>query len=103
VIRAELERITKEAVTEKELADSKTSISGRMTLGMEECNAQAEWFARQFLFGKKIETYEEILQKIKKVTVKDVQRVAKNIFVWNRARVAAIGSIKKSDLIKILK
>lgn len=103
VIRAELQRITLEPVTAKELADAKSSISGRMTLGMEECNAQAEWFAKQFLFADKMQTYEEVLKKINKVTVKDVQRVAKKIFDWKQVRATAIGTVKKEDLIKLLK
>lgn len=103
VIRAELRRIVDEPVTAKELADAKSSISGRMTLGMEECNAQAEWFAKQFLFADKMQTYEEVLQKINKVTIKDVQCVAKKIFDWKQVRAAAIGTVKKEDLIKILK
>ncbi len=103
VIRAELQRIVNEPVTEKELADAKSSICGRMTLGMEECSSQAEWFAKQFLFSDKINTYEEVLEKIKKVTIKDVQRVADKIFDWKEVRAAAIGTVKKEDLIKILK
>ncbi len=103
VIRAELRRIVDEPVTAKELADAKSSISGRMTLGMEECNAQAEWFAKQFLFADKMQTYEEVLKKIDKVRIKDVQRVAKKIFDWKQVRAAAIGTVKKEDLIKLLK
>lgn len=103
VIKAELQRITAEPVTAKELADAKSSICGRTTLGMEECSAQAEWFAKQFWFSKKIETYEQVLQKIKKVTIADVQNIAKKIFDWDQVRVAAIGTIKKENLIKFLK
>ena len=102
-IRAELLRITMEPVTARELADAKSNISGRMTLGMEDCSAQAEWFAKQYWFATKVQTYEEVLQKINKVTIADVQRVAKKYFDWNQARTAVIGTIKKADLVKILK
>lgn len=102
-IRFELNKIATEPVTTKELADAKSSVSGRMTLGMEDCSAQAEWFAKQFWFANKVQTYEEVLEKINKVTVADVQRVAKKFFDWNQARTAVIGTIKKADLIKILK
>lgn len=103
VIRAELQRMADEMVSPKELADAKSSISGRMTLGMEECNSQAEWFAKQFLFSDKIQTFEQVLEKINKVTIKDVQRVAKKTLDWKLVRAAAIGTVKKEALIKILK
>ncbi len=102
-IRGEVSRIALEPVTAKELADAKSSMSGRMTLGMEDCSAQAEWFAKQFWFADKVQTYEEVLQKINKVTIADVQKVAKKIFDWNQVRVAVIGTVKKADLIKLLK
>lgn len=103
VIKEELKKICDELVSAKELIDAKTSISGRMTLGMEDSSAQAEWYAKQFWFANKIETFEQVLQKINKVTPKDVQRIAKKIFDWKQIRVAAIGPLKKQDIIKLIK
>jgi predicted Zn-dependent peptidase len=103
VIKEELEKISTELVSVKELKDAKSNISGRMTLGMEDCSAQAEWFAKQFWLADKMQTYEQVLQKINKVTAADVKRVAKKIFNWGDVHVAAIGQIKKDVLIKVLK
>lgn len=103
VIRTELKKIAENKVSEKELKDAKSSISGRMTLGMEDCSAQAEWFAKQFWFAKETESYEQILKKINKVTVNDVFKVAQKLFDWNQIRVAVIGTVKKDEVIKLLK
>ncbi len=103
VIREELQKICEQPVSKKELADAKSNLSGRMTLAMEECSAQAEWYAKQFWLANKMETYEQVLQKINKVTIRDIQRVASKIFDWNQVRVVAIGPIKKQDLIGNLK
>lgn len=103
VIKDELQKICDVAVTEKELKDAKSNISGRTTLHMEDCSSQAEWFAKQFWMMDKIMTYEQVLQKIKAVTVKDVQRMAKKIFDWSEVRVAVIGNVKKEDIINLFK
>jgi len=103
VIKEELQKISEVLVTEKELKDAKSNISGRTTLHMEDCSAQAEWFAKQFWMMDKILTYEQVLQKIKAVTVKDVQRLAKKIFDWSEVRVAVIGNVKKDEIINLLR
>ncbi|MFA7653507.1 MAG: pitrilysin family protein [Candidatus Magasanikbacteria bacterium] len=102
VIKEELNKIATKPVSDKELHEAKSNFSGRMVLGMEESNAVADWFAKQFWFSKKIETYEQVLQKIKKVTTGDVLKLAKKLFVWNEARLAVIGSAKENEIIKLL-
>jgi predicted Zn-dependent peptidase len=103
VIKNEFAKISAKNVSDKELENAKTSLTGRMILSMEESNVRADWLSRQFWFSKKIETYEEALEKIKKVTKSDVLRVAKKIFVWEEARVAVIGQIKKENVINLMK
>lgn len=103
VIREELKKIATSGVTDKELKDAKSSLSGRMALAMEECNAQAEWFAKQFWFMKKTMTPEQVVQAVKKVTAKEVQEIAKKLFVEEEMRLAAIGPINKEDVLKMLK
>jgi len=103
VIRLELNKISENEVSKKELSDAKSNFSGRLTLNMEDSSALAEWFAKQFWFNDSILTYEQVLKNINKVTLKDVQRVAKKVFDWDQVRVALIGSVKKDSLIKMLK
>jgi len=103
VIKEELEKVTVELVSDKELRDAKSNLSGRMTLSMEDSSSQAEWFAKQFWLSDNIQTYEQVLQKIKKVSSADVKRVAKKIFNWNNMHMAVIGQVKKDSLLKILK
>lgn len=103
VIKEELSKIANIPVSVKELTDAKNNFSGRLTLSMEESNAQAQWFAKQFWFADKIETYEQTLSKIKKVSVADVLRVAKRVFVWEQAHVALIGDIKQDKLINLMR
>ena len=44
----------------------------------------------------------EALERINKVTVKDVQRLAKQIFRWNEMRLAVIGKISKTEVLALI-
>ncbi|MCX6782002.1 MAG: pitrilysin family protein [Candidatus Magasanikbacteria bacterium] len=101
-IEAQVKRIATELVSSKELADAKSNIAGHLTLAMENSHNQAQWFAENFLFFKKLESYEEAVAKIKKVTAKDVLNLAKIIFKPQAKRVAVISAKKKSQIIKSL-
>ncbi len=103
VIKSELLKITKEPVLAKELADSKNNIAGRTELSMENSSAQAQWFAKQFWFADKIQTYEQITKKIKTVTAADVKRVAKKLFDFDQMRAAVIGPMSKDKVLDLLK
>ncbi len=102
VIKSELEKIKKETVSAKELLDSKNNIAGRTELSMESSSAQAQWFAKQFWFADKIQTYEEVTNKMKKVTAADIKRVANKVFNFDQARIAVIGPVNKDKVLKLL-
>lgn len=103
VIKGELEKIKEHPVSAKELIDSKNNIAGRTELSMENSSTQAQWFAKQFWFASKIQTYEQVTKKIRQVTVADVQRVAKKIFDFNQMRIAVIGPMSREKVLELLK
>jgi predicted Zn-dependent peptidase len=103
VIKDELVKIKEKPVSAKELFDSKNNIAGHTELSMENSGAQAQWFAKQFWFSDKMETYEQVTNKIKKVTAGDVKRVAKKLFDLNQMRVAVIGPLSKDKVITLIK
>ncbi len=102
VIREELQKIITEPITEKELLDAKNYLTGHVALQLEDSFNEANWFAEKFLFAKKLETFEEMSRQLKKVTVKPVQKVAKNVIDFNEMRVAAIGPFSKEKLLEWL-
>ena len=99
VIKAEVERIAKEPVTEEELNNAKTSLAGRLALGLEDSSAQAEWYGKQVLFNAKINLPRGVVEKLNKVTVKDVQKLAERLLVSPEMRLAIIGPVSKADVI----
>lgn len=103
VIKDELEKVKEHGVSPKELIDAKNNIAGRRELAMENSSAQAEWFAKQFWFNKKIETYEQVVAKIKQVTAADIKRVANKIFNLEKMHIAVIGPMDKAKVLDSLK
>lgn len=93
VVQKELEKMVKKGVSKRELADAKTHIRGSMQLSLEDSSVVANYYAKQALFAKKIETPEQRLAKVEKVTAEQVQAVAKQVFKWNKVRIAIIGNI----------
>jgi predicted Zn-dependent peptidase len=103
IIAEELMKIAEETVSAKELADAKNNIAGRTELAMEDSSAQAQWFAKQFWFADKIETYEEVVKQIKRVTAAEVKKLAKKLFDLKQMRVAIIGPMSKDKVLELLK
>lgn len=78
-IMEELKKVTVTGVTPDELRRAKDHIRGRLTLAFEDSSFQADWYGKQWMFRKEIETPEERVKKLNRVTVKDVKRVARAI------------------------
>ncbi|OGI17093.1 MAG: hypothetical protein A3J63_04610 [Candidatus Moranbacteria bacterium RIFCSPHIGHO2_02_FULL_40_12b] len=94
VILKEYKKISSEKVEKKELQRAKDYIKGRSVMGLEASDEVAMFFIDQELKRKKIMTVEEIFEKIDKVTIDDLLRVAKDIFHENKLNLAVIGPHK---------
>lgn len=97
VIIAELQRITQEKVTDDELKKAKEMIRGRLAIWQESTNFLAEYFGTTFVLDRKIETFDEYLQKIDAVTTEDVKKVAEELFKNEKFNLQIIGPIKDKD------
>lgn len=80
------------AVSSQELSKAKEFLKGHFVLELEDSRAVAGFFGSQELLEKKIDTPEEVIEKIKKVTIEEVQDVAKRYFVNKGLNLAAIGN-----------
>ncbi len=104
VIIAELDRIASEKVTEDELKKAKEMIRGRLSIRQESTNFLAEYFGTNFVLDRKIETFDEYLQKIDAVTIDDLKEVAEELFKRERFNLQIIGPFKNPEpFLKILK
>lgn len=97
VIYAELMRTVMEKVSEDELKKAKEMIRGRLALQSESTNFLAEYFGINFVLERKIETFTEYLQRVEKVTVADIQEIAKELFVKENFNLQVIGPFKEKQ------
>ena len=102
VILEEYRKIEK--VKEEELAKAKEFLKGRLILELEDSRFMASIFGTSEISEGKIRTPEEIMAKIDKVTLEDLERVAGDIFRPEKLNLAVIGPFKDgSRFRKLLK
>ncbi len=97
VIAAEYQKIVSNNVEEKELVKAKEFIKGRLILDLEDSKNVAGIYGFQDFLNKKTYTPKEILEEVDKVTSKDIQRVAKDVFKVNKLNLAVIGPFKDRE------
>lgn len=105
VIRAIIEEcamLRDELVAEKELQKTKDHMIGGLVLGLETSDDLASFYGSQELLTGEITPPAVLAARIKKVTARDVQKVAKIIFKDNRLNLAIVGPYKKEASFKKL-
>ncbi|MBI2593737.1 insulinase family protein [Candidatus Daviesbacteria bacterium] len=96
IIIEELQKIVSKKVSEGELKKAKELIRGRLALRSESTNFLAEHFGTQFILDRKLESFEDYLKKIDRVTEEEVLETAKYLFDKNRFNLQVIAPIKDS-------
>lgn len=94
VIRQELEKAADKGVTEEELARAKAYIEGKVSINLEDTSSLAQWYSEQELLTNETHTPEDRFKRLHKISAADVDRVAKNLFDFNKATLAIIGPYK---------
>lgn len=81
-------------VRNEELVKAKEYLKGHLILELEDSRTVASFFGTQEILERKIRTPPEIMGEIEKVTVKDLGRVARNIFFPEKLNLAIIGPFR---------
>lgn len=103
-ILSEYRKIKAKGPSKKELNKAKEYLKGKAQIALESSNAVASFWAEQEILREKTETLEQIFKKIDKVTVRDVQFVAQNIFQDEKLNMALIGPTRnKGHILKCLR
>jgi predicted Zn-dependent peptidase len=97
IILKEMKKIAKNGVTRDEFIKARSGFEGRLAFSLETSDTIAGNFAEQEAVRGEIIVPEESLRRIKKVTMKDIQRVAQEIFVDEKLNCAIIGPQKKNE------
>lgn len=100
VVAAELEKIKKYSVGEKELNKAREFLKGKTTLSLEDNQVRLDWFLEKAAFYKRIKTPDEVFKEIDKVTAADVQKIARDLFKKEKLSLAVIGPYKSEKMFK---
>ncbi len=105
IIFKELKQIGKDGVTDEEFERARSGFEGRLAFSMETSDAIASNFAEQEAVRNEIIIPSESLRRVYKVKKKDLQRVAKEIFIDENINCAIIGPQYKNmkQIKKVLK
>lgn len=98
----EIKRFKTELVPKEELKRSKDSMISSLVLGLETSDELANFYGGQEVLSRKTASPQEIMKKIKAVTSKDVQAIAKDLFKTEVLNFASIGRFKEGDLRPLL-
>jgi len=94
VILAEIEKIKRYGVSEKELSDAKEYLRGKLLLSMEDSSDVAGWVGKQALLTGKVLSPSEKMARIARVKPREIKAIANEVFRNNMLNLAIIGPYK---------
>lgn len=100
VLLEECGNLTKVPVSDKELQKAKEHNIGHLYMGLETTDSLAEFYAGQEVSSGKLKKPQELEKEIRKVTAKDVMRVAKDVFKNEKLNLAIVGDVSDHKAIK---
>ena len=100
VILSLFQGLKEKRVPSRELEKAKEFLKGGMILALENSQRVASRYANQILLEGKIRTPEKAMELIDKVTSEDVQRVAREIFRFEKLNLAIIGPYRSREKFK---
>lgn len=104
VIREEFVKVlsAKFKVQSSELTKAKEYTKGHFVLDLEDSRSVAGFYASQELLEKTVDNPDEVLVKIEKVSLADIERVAKKYLDLSKINVAVIGNFEDESRFKNL-
>ena len=100
VIDKEIKRFSKEGIDKELLEINKEKIKTNYILGLESTSSRMFSNAKQILFKNKIDTEEEVINKVDKISMEDIDFVLKSTFgegIINAAYVGHNVNVDKLD------
>jgi predicted Zn-dependent peptidase len=97
-IMSELRRVRDTDVPEVELRKVKEFIKGHTLLSLERSGYVAHWAGWQELMLNRIDTVDEVLERIEAVTAWDVRSLAQRLFTTDKLHLALVGPAKSDEV-----
>lgn len=104
VIMEEVRKVRDIEVPKEEVEKAKEILIGDIEMELESSDAFALWYGGEETLRGKTETPEQVIAKIRKVTAKEVQKIARDLFQDKKLNLALIGpKTNEGKLKKLLK
>ena len=100
LILQDFKKITEEQVSGKELTKAKEYLKGKTLLNLEASDEIASYIAEQEILTQEVITPKDLFAKIDRVTVVEVQGIAREIFTDSGLNLALIGPSKSPESFK---
>lgn len=98
VVLEEYQKITEpKAIDEKEMEKAKEYVIGHFILDLEDTRSVASHYGSSLLLEKEIELPQETIEKLRGVTLDQLERVSKKYLSPDRMNLAVIGNFKDED------
>lgn len=94
LILRELHKIKQKEVTKDELMRAKDYYLGQVLLGLEDTLDHMLWIGESTICRNKIMTLDTLVKEVKKVTLEDIKRVARDIFKERHFNLSIVGPLK---------
>lgn len=95
LIVREIRSLLKDGISSDDLQKSKEQLKGSYILGLESTSSRMNSIGKSELLLNRINTPEEILDKIDAITLESVRQVIDRVFILEQVGFTAVGSIRK--------
>ena len=100
-IFTELSRIRRRPIAQAELKRAKDYYAGQLLMGLEDTMDQMLWMGEQAVTVGRIASPDLLLKHVARVTERDIQRVARALFVTPRMHLAIAGPIAEPEAARL--
>ncbi len=94
LILEELEKLRKNGLTKEEFIRSKEQLKGSYVLGQESTSARSNAIGKMELLRSRVYSEEEIMQRIERITMDDVQAILPKVLDANAMCASAVGRVE---------
>lgn len=98
VVERELARISSEGFTKKELQRAKQHVKGAFLIGLEDSSIRMRRIAKAELGGEEHLSPEEIIERVDKITLEDIESVFEETWGSNGVNMAVVGPLKEGEI-----
>ena len=93
----ELGRVARRPIARSELKRAKDYYAGQLVMGLEDTMDHMLWIGEQAVTVGRIARPEHLLAHLAKVTARDIQRVARHLFVAPKMHLAVVGPLAETE------